>query len=54
MNRELPEAVPVLIEKKLFSSKDYWIEHAAAGRSCSGAYVAGVIDKFVKSKDFSK
>jgi len=41
------EAVTVLIEKRVFSSRDYWTERATAGRACSGDLVASVIAKFV-------
>jgi hypothetical protein len=40
------DAISVLIEKRLFTSRDYWSPRATAGGHCSGELVAGVIDKF--------
>ena len=45
----LTEAVPVLFEKKLFNSPDYWLQRAVPGGKCSGEYVAGIIGKYVAS-----
>jgi len=44
---KVDEAIPVLIEKHLFSSRDYWTPRAVAGGRCSGELVAGIIEKFV-------
>ena len=46
---KVDEAIPLLIEKRLFSSRDYWTPRAVAGGHCSGELVAGVIDKYVKA-----
>lgn len=45
------EAIPVLIERHLFSSRDYWSPRTVAGAKCSGELVAGVIEKFVGTLD---
>jgi hypothetical protein len=44
---QVDEAIPVLIEKRLFNSRDYWTPRAVPGGHCSGDLVAGVIEKFV-------
>jgi len=41
------EAIPVLIEKGLFHSRDYWVPRAVGGGNCSGDLVGGIIEKFV-------
>ena len=41
------EAIPMLIEKRLFSSRDYWMPRTVSGGVCSGDLVAAVIEKFV-------
>lgn len=41
------QAIPVLIEQRLFSSKEYWVPRAVPGGKCSGDLVAGIIDRFV-------
>jgi hypothetical protein len=43
------EAVPVLIDQKLFSSREYWTQRAVAGGKCSGDLVAGIIEKYVRT-----
>ncbi len=48
--KTVSEAINVLQAKRIFSSREYWLERAAAGRKCSGDYVAGIIEKFVKAK----
>jgi len=45
------EAIPVLIEKRLFGSREYWTPRAVPGAKCSGELVAGVIEKFVGTLD---
>lgn len=44
---KVDEAIPVLIENRLFGSRDYWTPRAVSGGHCSGELVAGVIDKFI-------
>jgi hypothetical protein len=39
----------MFIAKRIFSSSDYWLEHATAGHKCSGDYVEGIIGKFAVS-----
>jgi hypothetical protein len=41
------QAIPVLIEKRLFSSRDYWRPRTVPGGRCSGDLVAGIIRRFV-------
>jgi hypothetical protein len=45
------EAIPVLIEKRLFGSREYWAPRVVPGAKCSGELVAGVIEKFVGTLD---
>jgi hypothetical protein len=40
------EAISVLIEKHLFSSREYWTQRAVPGGKCSGDLVAGIVEKF--------
>jgi hypothetical protein len=44
---KVDDAIPILIEKRLFNSRDYWTQRAVAGGHCSGELVAGIIEKFV-------
>jgi hypothetical protein len=48
------EAIPLLMEKRLFSSRDYWIPRAAPGGKCSGDLVAGIIKRFAATVKTSK
>ncbi|HEY2573100.1 MAG TPA: FAD-dependent oxidoreductase [Verrucomicrobiaceae bacterium] len=46
---DIGEAVALLIEKQIFSSRDYWLPRVVPGGKCSGELVAGVMDKFVRA-----
>jgi len=44
---DVNEAIPLLMEKRLFSSREYWAPRAVSGGKCSGDLVAGIVRKFV-------
>ena len=46
--RTFEEAVNVLHTRKVFSSPDYWSEHASPGRQCGGDNVRAVLRNFAR------
>jgi hypothetical protein len=44
---DLNEAIPLCMEKRLFTSRDYWAPRAVPGGKCSGDLVAGIIKRYV-------
>jgi hypothetical protein len=48
---DVGEAIPVLIEKRFFSSREYWVPRAVPGGRCSGDLVAGIMRKYVAAAE---
>ena len=48
---DVSEAIPVLIDKRLFSSRDYWVPRTVPGGRCSGDLVAGIMRKFMATTE---
>ena len=46
-----PRDVRILVDRKIITSPDYWLEHAVAGGTCNGGEVAGLLTRAAQAFD---